>query len=398
MASGDSTLSNRSSICGNTLGMVESGIQEMPLWISLYTKDHRRSACEMKSITKSHQNKDLTKRHVGFIRWVCRNKKECGGLGDRLYGIVMTFYIAMLTNRTLILEGWSDQGVAKMADFLEPALIAWDAPISHANPAQTNLIKIMDKRNHPLLLEPCNQLVSGKSNAVVEVQNNIMTYDHILRNSDCFKQYCGPFGGCSDDDRSLFHLGFWTLFRFTPGLVNQANLLRRAAGLVDGQAYISMHVRTGQGETWDDPLRHNGDENLNRFYQCGCKLQQAMQKYCTNISYKPSVYIAADNNYAKSRIQRWDSSDTFKSESDIEVVHIGKTRYEEIKDPRMAYSQVWGELKVLIDSSCIVMSRSKFSYMGSELSPRQPRCAVLFDNCGDDKVRSAVSSLGSTCK
>jgi hypothetical protein len=58
-----------------------------------------------------------------------------------------------------------------------------------------------------------------------------------------------------------------------------------------------------------------------------------------------------------------------------------------------AYDNVWGELKVLIDATCLVMSHSKFSTLAWELSDQQPRCAVYFDDCDEDRVQQAVSVL-----
>uniref|UniRef100_A0A7S2YC25 Uncharacterized protein n=1 Tax=Entomoneis paludosa TaxID=265537 RepID=A0A7S2YC25_9STRA len=135
---------------------------------------------------------------------------------------------------------------------------------------------------------------------------------------------------------------------------------------------------------------------MKRFYQCAVRLQAAMKDRCST-SNVASVYIAADNNYAKLRIQSWDSSKSFKAASDIEVLHIGKSRFKEFDNLDLAYQRVWGELKVLIESACIVMSHSKFSYMGSDLSPQQPRCAVMHDDCEDRAVRDAVSSLHLPC-
>ena len=392
--------------------MVEPGIEAMPRWIVEYVKSHRNcnvGGVDQVSLIQS-ESADMTIAKRGgqggtqkFLWWVCRDDQACGGLGDRLYGFVMAFYIALLTNRTLIFDGWPHQGRETVSNFLQPALLPFSNShmissgwtTTSAEKRSLERIKIVDNRNHPVLLEPCRALDSHVP--MIELQNNIMTYEQVLRNSTCFQRYCQPFGNCMDDNRrSLFHIGFWTLFRFTNLVKEQAGDLRQMAGLRPAQPYIAMHVRTGQGETWDDPPRHKDDSDLKMFLECSLKLQRRVQQHCGTPA--PLIYIAADNTFVKKRIQRWDTSNTVKaatSKNEMEILHIGKSRVREFQNLDLAYRRVWGELKVLIDSTCIVMSRSKFSYMGAELSPQQPRCALLFDQCGDAEVDKAITTV--TC-
>jgi len=360
--------------------LLEPGIQTMPVCISRYATYHSNNLCQQQK--RGAQ--------IDFVRWTCRFKHECGGLGDRLYGMVMTFFIAMLTNRTMLLKDWQEKGTAPMTDFVQPALVSWNASIEPSTTSE-EFVKVTDNRNHPLLLDPCRS--SLFHSPFTNLQTNIMTHESLLRNSPCFQTYCG---GCQGEQRSLFHMGFWTLFRFTHRLQQQSEQLRQLAGISSRLPYISIHIRTGQGETFDDPLRHNGDAELQKFRQCAIRLQRAMRQKCKLFS-APPVYVAADNNYVKSRLQRWDESGAFKAAHDIEVLHIGKSRFKEFDNVSLAYDRVWGELKILIDSTCIVMSRSKFSYMGSELSPQQPRCAVTFDQCSEENVTTAIESLRTPC-
>ncbi|KAL7558227.1 hypothetical protein ACA910_016107 [Epithemia clementina (nom. ined.)] len=427
-------LSNRP--CDSFKREMEPGIKTMPPWIMQYMNDYgRQPSCvgtTPRSTATSFSNLDDSDNNRKFLRWICRNSEQCGGLGDRLYGIVMAFYIALLTNRTLLFDGWSQQQQQPqssgqwqepISSFLQPALmpilflednnIVWkDNHNGHSGMFQQR-VKIVDQRNHPVLLEPCRALDSSVK--VIELQNNIMTHEDVLRNSSCFRQYCQRFGGsCPQEQRSLFHIGFWSLFRFTEQVKAQADRLRRLAGLSSDNSsrpYIAMHIRTGQGETWDDPPRHNGDANLKQFFDCAMALQHSLQMRCSNHNHNhntsppaptpPLIYVAADNVYAKKRIQSWEDDSTAKTiqavkEGDMEILHVGKSRAAEFRNYDLAYRHVWAELKVLIDSTCLVMSRSKFSYLALELSPQQPRCAVLFDQCGYAEVQTAIRSLNLT--
>eukprot|EP00523_Entomoneis_sp_CCMP467_P022046 CAMPEP_0168835664 /NCGR_PEP_ID=MMETSP0727-20121128/4212_1 /TAXON_ID=265536 /ORGANISM="Amphiprora sp., Strain CCMP467" /LENGTH=227 /DNA_ID=CAMNT_0008889031 /DNA_START=393 /DNA_END=1074 /DNA_ORIENTATION=+ len=226
----------------------------MPVCISRYATYHSKNLC---------QQQKLRGAQIDFVRWTCRFKHECGGLGDRLYGMVMTFFIAMLTNRTMLLKDWQEKGTAPMTDFVQPALVSWNASIEPSTTSE-EFVKVTDNRNHPLLLDPCRS--SLFHSPFTNLQTNIMTHESLLRNSPCFQTYCG---GCQGEQRSLltqpfphgvldfvsFHTSSATTIRATP-----------AAGRNKFQAaFISMHIRTGQGETFDDPLRHNGDAELQKF-------------------------------------------------------------------------------------------------------------------------------------
>jgi hypothetical protein len=320
-----------------------------------------------------------------YLMWTCRVMGSCGGLGDRLNGIVMSLYVAMLTNRTLIVKGW--QTPSNMTAFLEPASIRWDLKEPSL---PSKMISTVDQRGHPYLAEPCRQ---HDPQIGIEFQNNLMNKEADLA-EPCLSEYWNRYGGRQDKYHSLFQIGFQALFRFTPFVDKSANHLLQRAGMNDAanDPYVAIHFRTGQGGTWDDPVRHGTSEDLHRFYDCAVKIQTGMkQRY--QMTTLPNIYIAADNNTAKEKIMSWNVDGTVKAVTDLEVFHIDRTRIKELNDFDQAYTDVWGELKVLIDATCLVMSRSGFSNLASEISPQQPRCAIMFNECGDANVTEALNHL-----
>ena len=420
---------------------------QIPSWIQV---DVQQQQPQVPEYVMHHQQQPR------YVRWVCRTNEACGGLGDRLYGVVMTFYIAMLTNRTLLLDGWWNQpqpphssttgGVPLlMLQFLEPAdaSLAWENPFlpdqkqqqqqPQATPHDIQKIQAMDWRQHPLLLEPCQVLQPLKDleppPRMVEIQTNLMTHESVLRNSTCFQTYCqrqqqdqqeqhtsSTLTNCPSHNRSLFHWGFWSLFRFTDRVKQDAQaLLQQQSKQKDDvvvisavphhqQPYVAVHIRTGPGETWDDPPRHGHVVDLRRFYSCAVTLQQALFHHChahhqhssNETSAVPPIYVAADTVLAKKRIESWgqkDDTQILMANASMEILHLAKSRTTEFQDYASAYRLVWAELKVLIDSTCLVMSRSKFSQVGLELSLQQPRCAVWFDHCSSETVNRAIQAV-----
>lgn len=60
---------------------------------------------------------------VGLLVYSCDRGRLCGGLGDRLKGIVSALYMAILTNRLLLVH-WDD-GSTRIGDFLWPQALDW---------------------------------------------------------------------------------------------------------------------------------------------------------------------------------------------------------------------------------------------------------------------------------
>jgi hypothetical protein len=630
----------------------------MPPWMSDYVEFHKRHIVTTHRTQNNKKTKTLktTGKNVqeyryqssissskndndnGYIQWICHRRESgqqqqqqqhCGGLGDRLYGIVMTLYLALLTNRTLLVQGqdWnvveatagaggnsnnnnnSCGLLAPLEHFLRPAHIQWNAAAfmddnEHDDATAANdgdddgddesvdtiyHVNTLDNRRHVYLQDPCRSIPTRYKR--IEIQNNLMTYDDVLFQNTSSQSAC--WMNLKDDWRkqrhhddkhdsmdvdnngtqrlSLFQIGFWTLFRFAPRVYRQADHLRTLAGMTQNEMknennnvptndnddndishhddstttlstrstppqlrsksssrslfrpYIGVHIRTGQAESWTDPIRHGSSRaTLQLFYQCAIKLQHGMHqihidiqqqqqqqlqqlqqqeqhqhcfhKYSTtnssmtttssskNIntnSYHsstaplpplPDIYIASDNAAAKMQIQHWgaaaaaaaavaadhpqrqekskSSNNSIKTLVDMDILHIDKTRVDDLQRNsvvlhhqtdkydrvvQQAYMNVWAELQILRDASCLVTSRSKFSDLAVELnshyypshrhagsgrrrrrrrnggssqsqSPQQSEqplppvyggfrvCAVPFDDCGNEQVARALQN------
>jgi hypothetical protein len=80
------------------------------------------------------------------------------------------------------------------------------------------------------------------------------------------------------------------------------------------------------------------------------------------------------------------------------------TRGEVLQDPEQAALDVFRELKLLVDSTCLVMTTngigdsknaavSKFSRLANWLATPQPRCAAYWSDCGPEVVEEQLSRL-----
>jgi hypothetical protein len=359
-----------------------------------------------------------------YLLWTCRmrSKEGCGGIGDRLNGIVQGLYMAICTNRVFLVD-WEHPDPLTA---LIPALLPWN--ITSGNVPISQILHTIDNRQNQFLLDPSKipDQIQG-----LELRSNLWLYEPIVRQTQCLRKYWDEHGGL-DNSTQLYQTAFWTLFEWSPTIVQHTADLKRRAGLStlssttaestgDGslstvapvRPYIAMHVRTGVGASWVDPPRHAREEDWRRFYQCARTIQQGIRDLCPPTVIPSSgqqslldIYVASDNALAKETLQQWDAEDcrqqtnnvsttTFRSAPHLEVFHIDRSQKERMRDPAAADLDLWGELSTLTDAVCLVTSRSKFSYLPTWLSPQQPRCQVRFDYCSSENVTIALQALSN---
>jgi hypothetical protein len=376
-----------------------SASMEIPAWMDTHIKFQnswiKGGRGESFSVGTEYTLQTNDRKRPPLLIWNCPSAGACGGLGDRLYGIIMGLYIAMLSERIFLIQEWNIDGIPHpLLDYLQPNHLLWHAKLLSREAVDFGLLSTMDNRQHPLLLEPCGLKPDQRD---YFLRNNLMTYESQLQQSSCFQDYLKAWSvGQQDIARPLALVGFNTLFHFTEHVDKKAkSLLKKSGTSTDSNGvrtpYIGMHIRTGQGSTWSDPERHSGTTNLERFATCAMDLQKAIAERC---GIAPKIYVAADNNEAKEYLlSKHSRDDVFQALTDMEILHIDRSSLDQIANIRNAYDNVWGELKVLIDATCLVMSRSKISTLALDLSVQQPRCAVYFDDCDDEAVRQATGTL-----
>jgi hypothetical protein len=361
-----------------------------------------------------------------YLLWTCRlqpdgHKPGCGGIGDRINGIIQGLYMAICTNRVLLVE-WTHPDPLTA---LEPALLPWNLAVNV--PPARPVIRTIDNYQHPYLLNP-TRLPQNEQG--LELWGNLWLSEPIVRQTKCLREYWQRHGGL-DDATHLYKAAFETLFHWSPANLERATKLKRRAGLTTSivtatqetlgdstaavaavRPYIAVHIRTGKGASWGDPIRHAGREDLRRFYQCARTIQQGVHDVCPPPSSQQQqqqhqslldVDVASDNNVAKKTLQQWDVKDCRHQNRNIsttsfrfaklEVFHVDRSRKWRMWHPVAAALDVWAELLTLLDAVCLVTSRSGFSDLPTWVSPQQPRCQVRFDHCSAENVTIALQAL-----
>jgi hypothetical protein len=362
-----------------THGKYQLSESALPSWMKAYVAFHKRHVQTPASASR--------------LVWHCPENRGCGGIGDRLSGIVQALMMSMVTKRVFLVD-WHGSSLS-INKVLRPRFIAWDSiPL----PQDMEKVYANDYRNNVILRDP--RTLPQKVN--IQLQANLCLYDAVLEREPAYLAYWNHYGGVNISQSSPFKISFWTLFQWTDLVVRHAQGLRNAAGLTEAaHRYIGVHVRTGSGVSWTDPPRHAGLPALRQFYHCAKRLQQALHQKCVNVSDStsslPEIYLAADRVDAKIHMKAWDSEDdnTIKFVKNLEPFHVDKSRNE--MNTSAAELDVWGELKVLLDATCLVTSRSQFSTLASSLRMDQTphRCAVMFDQCDTEQIKRAVAVVSS---
>jgi hypothetical protein len=400
----------------------------LPTWMLDYV-DFYHSQLEVSATTGEFSLKSDAK----YLLWTCRIHSDgsCGGIGDRLNGIVQGLYMAICTNRVFLVDWeYPDPLTA-----LIPALLPWNFTSGNVHISQ--ILRTTDNRQNEFLLDPSKipDEIQG-----LELRSNLWLYEPIVRQTQCLRDYWDKHGGL-DNSTQLYQTAFWTLFEWSPTIVQHTADLKRRSALTtltsmstttsestgDGdlatlapvRPYIAMHVRTGVGASWVDPARHAGEEDWRRFYQCARTIQQGIHELCpptaipSSRQHQPQhqqslldIYVASDNSKTKEMLLQWDAEDcrqqtnnisttTFRSAPHLEIFHIDRSQKERMRDPAAADLDLWGELSTLTDAVCLVTSRSGFSNLPTWLSPQQPRCQVRFDYCSPENVTKALQALNN---
>jgi hypothetical protein len=365
----------------------------LPRWLAEYSAFHRDSLLAMQrgmrarvGSTATTQSQDEA--NTPYLQYICKRGSGCGGLGDRINGMVQTFLTAVCTHRVFFIDA------PDLLPYLQPTpLFNWDAGsgkgLMATIPESYQRYNLLDDRNHTFLVEP-NTMPTDVT--AIDVRANLWM-DRVFFESACWKDFADQYRGDEspnaerdedlDRDR-VYRTAYTALFQWTPAVTQAVAALREHARL--HSPYIAMHVRTGgllsknQNPLHPDPPRHTDPDEWRQFLVCARKLQRALQ--CNNND-AVDLYLAADHRSVKDHLIATDSS--IKTALDLNILHLDAKRTDG------DILSVFAELRLLQESVCLVQSHSKFSQVATDTSTYQ--CAVSVDDCSDVVVQRAVARV-----
>jgi hypothetical protein len=345
-------------------------------WVQEYISFHQSSIIEGKLADDAN-----------YIIYTCKDGNvECGGVGDRVIGMIKMFYLAMMTRRVLVFD--SDFPILLTA-VVEPAHIQWNATFPDTTKSFPDLIWRASGNNLALRKETRGYriLKTGgipRKLALDDLWLSTLMADHLEQN-----QWTELAKKMTLSEKA--HEAFRAMFTLTHAVRSRAEEFKASAGI--SSAYIGLHMRKGdaamgvKGPTASQKLKIDRTTNDNMTMTCW----QEMKMDHPNVSV---AYLASDDVITKRKMSDADSSIHFAK--DMRPFHIDLLARNNFTsalkinatDPSVFQGMIdtWAEMLVLAQSSCFVAAKSMFSF--GSLYMRDPSdCAVFLEQCKDSAHR-----------
>eukprot|EP00899_Mesostigma_viride_P001733 jgi/Mesvir1/11560/Mv17931-RA.2 len=397
--------------------------EDIPTFLKDYAKFHHTCLLRMAA----------TPRHiplqVRFLVFHCI-PGQCGGIGDRLKGIMGAFYLAVVTQRVFIIQHTE----FPLTDSLVPNAIDWHS-LASCLPSYKDRgrSRFLDAFHPPLTymvggkspdrggVFDADRLISDvlKSNSrVVHLRLNHPIWNQILdsRMASTLVASQGPSQQWSMPQGPRFAWGWHLLFRPSEGMEQELAQHKRALGIpTNGTPWVAVHIRAGTSEQFKDDWINvqfcNGlQQGVAPYTACATQLTQLVTQppfAKRNPSLKPlnphsvPIFIASDSSEA-AQVMRDQLLAEGHHESDIsytgrQAVHAGRlpranaTTNLQKDAMRRAMMLTVAELLLLSHATCIVMEKSGFAntaeWMSRDLRTGA-RCAAHAFDCHPERVQA----------
>ena len=292
------------------------------------------------------------------LAWHCR-LHGCGGIGDRLRGVLSTFALALFSRRRFVMY-W---GAPNENLYLRPNMINWDDKqaidkIRQSKKNDTNVKKLYVD-SVPFFFKRKTwqsnlSIIQGDTPIVALATNievNSLLSNYTTTGQKWIKEGLNQAGLANLSKRDLINLSgivFRYLFVLEPSLINEVKSAMTVLG-IDGIPYVGLHIRTG----FDGSHTVKDDSNI-KCIKDRKKWMKALQcavdranKYTGNNSY---IFLATDSHSVRDlAVSKFGLR--FRS-LDIGGFHIGKMKQHHV----ITNEEDKGILSMLVD--VILLARS----------------------------------------
>lgn len=328
-------------------------VHELPRWILDYVDFHNQSINEQN--TSSYR----------YMIYTCRQGHHCSGTGNRQRGIVAAFLVSILTKRIFLMD--IDNPIP-LELVLEPHMIRWnEIPKNLINDTPPPLFDVRNIQPNPL--QRPGDFETGPQ--VIRILASGPGGLETIWNSSEMKQLLE--GTSKGMPQLIYKWLFYALFQPSLALQELVQRQRASLGLTTFSAsYIGIHVRLGTSWKGLNEQRYNVSV-LPRFLELGQQLQQSHPG-------KMPLVIISDDARAKDILYEMDP-ESVRFVSNATIVHVDRSKSS---DNRLDGSlQVWADVMMLAQATCMVESLSSFSSLARRISISKDepnRCFVRQDD------------------
>lgn len=318
-----------------------------------------------------NQNEFFVKKRVKTIVWRCG--QGSGGLGDRFHGLITTFLMSVLLQKSFLIDCEFPTNLSPYLGFWETNDLSWDfSNLRISRNYSSHEINIIDAYYTNVKYFQETNLTEKLDTDMFIIKTNLPMVSYLIDNSnfnDIIKRY--------QFDLINKQFLFGCLFNFV--LYPKGLLYRRLRKFISDEflenEIIGIQIRTGgDSKKWKDERRVPLN-STHFFWDCAKKIEATR----SNLDKKIKIFVSSDNEYVLK-----ESIEIFGPEKILtipgNIVHIDRSPREEGEN---------GMLKTLMDffllssSKYLIISRSNF---GEIAALRSFKGAYLYDS-GCEKIR-----------
>jgi len=180
----------------------------------------------------------------------------------------------------------------------------------------------------------------------------------------------------------------WALFKFDNTVLSRAEEMKMESKMprnLSGKEllpYIGLHQR--EGDAADQPTRADFPRSVSRNVTIECYQRIKNTFYPDNGELRASAYVASDSSEIKKQMSKKDLSIHFHK--DLLIYHIDKSKSNDNQHILKGVIDAMAEVVILVDATCLVMSKSMFSFLAYYIRGAENRCNVFVGLCDQSAV------------
>lgn len=350
-------------------------------WLAEYSRDHKIG---LRHLAGGREEKMLI--------YSCQ--RSCGGLGDRLSGIISAFYMAVAAKRIFCIDSTVP---VPLNLTLVPAALDWNC--AHLAPLTSNAqtLNVMD-HIEPLVAFSRIFKAHDDGITVLRLELNLFSVSMALwtpsivgQPSDHVYRFIGHM--CRLDQlnkrfrplatREIFQLAFNALFLFSDTVRSRAESMWRDMGMVSSigsvQKYIGIHARLGgvnnspKAVAWVDPVRHSLHD-APAFLSCA--RSKSLQGY-------EHILVFSDRAEFKSLCKSIDGNIRYVNSTTIFHIDRSSKAHALVEAGTI---DTFAEFYLLSKAACIVGSRSTFTGCAAAIARQGENCHSFYDSCNSSPL------------
>jgi len=347
-------------------------LPERPCWLEQYGIFHRDGVSR---IQRGERVKTLT--------YVCT--MDCGGMGDRITGIVSAFYAAIVLERVFIIH-WSHP-MALRETFLPSTFINWDIHHLVDHHAAVH-VRVMDT-HVPFEVQSHALTTIMQVNKSVENLYVYVNRYHVAMNlwkprpdqplfglmMNACDQYSCKVPCIGLTPANSLKLVFRNLFEYSRALQNRLEALALELDLLqqDGSFghFVGVHARLGG--KWNDLPRHSLSDSIT-FLSCA---RAKVQKVSKGNNDRTKIVVLSDNQAFQAELKKLDPRVCYPEVATS--FHLDRSRIEDLNEVKNGNLDTFAEFVLLSKAACIVGSWSGFSGLAGSI--QTDNCFNLFTKC-----------------